>query len=112
MVKKSVELLACAEAAQSQEAPQTTISDRSIQILAEMRRPLHRQDIHLLAEIDGLGEIQLGSLTNTLGKMIRKGTIVRIEKGVYSLPEFAEEYELPEKITNQPKLSAASRTGR
>ena len=67
---------------------------------------MHQQDVCLLAEMDGLDEIKLGSLNGAFRRMVRKGTIVRVEKGVYSLPEFAdEEYKLPDKITNQAKLS-------
>ena len=37
-----------------------------------------------------------GNIGLALPKMVRKGLIIRIAKGVYSAPEFAnEEYELP-----------------
>ncbi len=87
------------------ESAQATISDRLLQAFGEMRQPLHRQDVHILAETDGFGAIHPGSLATELRRMISKGAIVKIERGVYSLPEFAEEeYESQKQASKQKKL--------
>ncbi len=82
---------------ENQESLSTTINDRLIQVLSEMSQPIHWQDIHLLAETDGLGEININSIRSALAEMIRKKLIVRINRGVYSLPEFVgETYSQPQ----------------
>ncbi len=95
MTEKLRESSAPEKADEDQESLPSTIADRLTRVLSEMGQPLYWQDIHSLAETDGLGEINTKSTLNALVTMTLKGVMVRISRGVYSLPEFANETYQP-----------------
>ena len=86
-----------------------TIRERSFTVLSEMNQPLHWQDIQLLAETDGHGKINPGSLKSALSNMVCRELLIRIGNGVYSLPEFAaEDYTMP-KVSIEKRLDVILR---
>ena len=58
--------------------------------LAEARQPLPLANMHRLVNNRGEEEVDLASLRVELGRLTNKGAIVRVARGVYSLPEFAD----------------------
>ncbi len=91
---------------ENQESPSITIADRLTRVLSEMGQPLYWQDIHSLAETDGLGEINTNSAISALNAMARRGMIVGISGRVYSLPEFADKKYEPPRITIKARIDA------
>ncbi len=86
-----------------QESLSVTIADRLTRVLDKVGQALHLQDICLLAEEDGLGKINTSSAAGALREMTRRGLMVRISRGVYSLPQFANE------ICDQPRATFKER---
>ena len=66
------------------------ISARALTVLKEAKQPLFLQEICQRAEEDGYDPINSGSAKAALIRMAEKGTIVRAQRGFYSLPEFAD----------------------
>ena len=105
MIERMPESPAFGETNRHPESAQATIDDRLFQVFGEMRQPLYRQDVRMLAEADDFGAIHPGSLATALKRMLSEGVIIKIERGVYSLPEFAdEEYESQKQVTKEAKL--------
>ncbi len=72
------------------------IEHRLLSILQAAGRPLHRHEMYCRAEESEYGMIRLDSMTGALYRMANKGLVIRIIRGVYSMPEFVNEYyELP-----------------
>ena len=89
------------------ELPQKIITtrDRVSAVFEQSDRPLSLHNIYMLAMTDGLGYISDASVSGLAGEMCRKNLLVRVDRGVYSLPEFAQkEYELP-RITIDKRIN-------
>ncbi len=83
-------------AAHEYEEPPLKTEDRLLSILQAAGRLLHCYEIYQRAEEGEYGAINLGSITSTLSRLAKEGLTVGIVRGVYSVPEFADEYyELP-----------------
>ena len=70
-------------------SPEATLGARMLDALWQAGRPLHKWEVHRLAEADGLGIINPGSLSTQFTRLVRRGLIVRLEPGIFALPEFA-----------------------
>ncbi len=97
------------EADKDQELLPLTIADRLARVLGEMGQPMHWQDIHSLAETDGLGGINTNSVIGILHVMAHRGMIVGINRGIWSLPEFADKKYEPPRIPIKTRIDAVLR---
>ena len=85
---------------------------RAIEALEEARQPLHRSEIARLINSDDQAKVSLISVHHALITMADSNIIIRVEPGVYSLPEFANEnYELP-RITLEGRLMSVLQEAR
>ena len=89
------------------ELPKVTIRLRVYFILLEAEQPLHWQEAHRRVEQDGYGPIEFENARSQVIGMMQERMVIRVGRGVYSLPEFADkDYERPVKITINVRLGA------
>ncbi len=100
------------KADEDQESLSVTITDRLTRVLDKVGQALHLQDICLLVEEDGLGEINTSSAAGALREMTRRGLMVRISRGVYSLPQFANETCDHPRATFEERIEVILRSAR
>ena len=73
----------------SYKPPQRTARERLTTAFWQAAGPLRGRDAWRRAEADGCGAIPQSTYSNALSIMARRGLLVRLDWGVYSLPEFS-----------------------
>ncbi len=72
--------------------------DRIIRVLKQAGQPLHHKTVYQEICNDGNEQILPKNISNPLNALAHKGTITRVERGIFSLPEFVDQdYAAPKR---------------